>query len=169
LSPALGTNGSLRLHYAVTDGLLVYLNGQPLHAHNASFNGSQATNCTALPVCVTRSLPLTNLHPGTNWVAAAVVQCGSQASATYFGLGLEAVYLRTSPLPTEPPPEQLILSIKPQNGGLALSWPNGFSGYFLQYMTNLDPRLAWVTVSNQGNPYTSSLSDGTRFYRLRKP
>jgi len=51
--------------------------------------------------------------------------------------------------------------------GVQLSWPTAFGGCSLQYKTNLNAALPWITVSNQANPYNVSVGD-TRLYRLQK-
>jgi hypothetical protein len=78
--------------------------------------------------------------------------------------------LPCSRLPSEPPLGQLLLSIKRQGSNAAVvSWPSAFGGYFLQYTSDFEPSFTWITVSDQTNPYTSTLGDGPRLFRLRKP
>jgi hypothetical protein len=77
--------------------------------------------------------------------------------------------LPCSRLPSEPPPGQLLLSIKRQGDAAVVSWPSAFGGYFLQYTSDFEPSFTWITVSDQTNPYTSTLGDGPRLFRLRKP
>jgi hypothetical protein len=77
--------------------------------------------------------------------------------------------LRCSPLPAEPPLGQLLLSIRRQGAEPIVSWPKSFGGYSLEYQSDFFPGLSWLTVSNQANAYTSTLGDGVRLFRLRKP
>ena len=73
---------------------------------------------------------------------------------------------RTSPVPPDPSAESCALLLDREGPELQLSWSTNFSGFALQYKTNLDPRLPWLTVSNQGNPFSIGPSDPTRFYRI---
>ena len=76
--------------------------------------------------------------------------------------------LRCSPLPADPPFDQLVLSIKRQGAARVVSWPSRFGGYSLEYEIDFDSSLPWLTVSNQANPYVSTLGEGVRLFRLHK-
>jgi hypothetical protein len=180
IPPGFGTNGVLRLRYTADDGMLLYLNGREVHAYNMASNitVNATTKATSAreSTCITNvSLSLTNLRTGVNYLAAAVVQSNPETeSDTSFGLEMDGVFLRSSPVPADPPASGLKLTIARQSdpncpgGQLTLSWPNTYSGYSLQYRVDLGPDYPWITVSNQANPYVTPLCDGPRFFRLGK-
>jgi hypothetical protein len=171
----LGTNVGFRLRFVADDGLILYLNGRAAYTFNAnpasgSVTAASRASASINPTCLTNvDVSLSLLVPGTNWIAAAVLQSVDPEVDTLFGLELDGIFLRTSPLPADPPTNQLVLSMTRQASGVRLSWPTGFGGYCLQYKTDMNPSLPWIPVSNQANPFTASFSDGTRLYRLRKP
>jgi hypothetical protein len=178
---ALGTNAVLRLKLVTDDGMILYINGKEAYAHNSASNivvtAATKARAAADSTCITNITlySVTNLRPGVNYLAAAVLQSNPEdQSDTSFGLEIDAVLLKNSPLPSDPPANQLVMTMTPAvpartAGSVQISWPAAFGGYCLQYKTDLNPTLPWITVSNQANPFTGLLSDGPRLYRLAKP
>ncbi|PYJ00293.1 MAG: hypothetical protein DME25_21070 [Verrucomicrobia bacterium] len=175
LPSSVGRNATLRLRYIVDDGMVLYLNGKEIHRYNMNpgpySETSKAVNNIDNALCFTNvSVVVTNLLPGKNWLGAGVYQFGTvppESADTIFGLEMDAVSLRTSPVPADPPTNQLVLTLTRQASDIRLSWPGGFSGYTLQSKNNLDPAIPWLQVSNQSNPYTNSLTGGPpRLFRL---
>lgn len=169
--PGVKSNATLLLTYNVVHGLVLYLNGVEIHQFN-----SEPTPVTASSRALTNysgncrfriAVNVSSLLPGTNWLAAAVLNL-DQAIQTVFGLSVDLYSLPTSPVPPDPPHDQCLLTIAPEGPNLRLSWPIDFSGYGLQYKTNLNPNLPWLTISNQANPYRAPQTEETRFYRLSK-
>ena len=176
----LGSNGVLRVRFIADDGMYLYLNGKEVLAYNATagavINENTRARSAVEPSCITSNLTVANLKAGVNWLAAAVVQSSPEdQSDTTFGVEINGVFLKNSNMPSDPPPNQLVLTMSPgaaaarQSGQVQLSWPTGFGGYCLQYKTDLNPTQPWLTVSNQSNPFIGLLSDGPRLYRLAKP
>jgi hypothetical protein len=66
------------------------------------------------------------------------------------------------------------LQAQASSGGLALSWPLSAQNFSVQTTTNLGDPNSWVTLTNAPaivdlqNTVTNSISDGMRFYRLKK-
>jgi hypothetical protein len=152
--------------------MLFYLNGREVYAYNARSNrGPVKANTLSIavtnPVCVTNVFISGPLLPGTNWLAAAVLRGFETPVDTYFGMAVEGQFLRTSPVPADPPANQLVLSIAREGAGARLSWPTAFGGCSLQYKTNLNAALPWITVSNQANPFSATFGD-SRSFRLQK-
>jgi hypothetical protein len=169
---AYAATANLHLRFMVDDGMLFYLNGQEVYAYNARSNrGPVKANETSIAVtnsvCVTNVVISGPLLPGNNWLAAAVIRGYETPVDTYFGLAVEGQFLKTSPVPADPPANQLVLTSTRAGDGVQLSWPTAFGGCSLQYKTNLNAALPWITVSNQANPYNVSVGD-TRLYRLQK-
>jgi hypothetical protein len=170
--PALTSKAVLRLRFVVDDGILFYLNGREVYAYNARSNRGPVTATTGSiavtnPICMTNVLLSAPLLPGINWLAAAVLSGPETPLDTYFGLAVDGLFLSTSPVPADPPASQLALAIAREGVGVRLSWPTAFGGCSLQYKTNLDANLPWITVSNQANPFIISFGD-SRFFRLTK-
>ena len=170
----LSTNGSLRIRYIVDDGMNLYLNGKEIYRTNAPpgpvNEAFRATTVTVDAVCSGLTLPLSNLVSGVNVMAAAVSQGPTVSDAdTIFGLEMDYVSLRTSRVPAEPT-SACVLSLARVGANYRLSWNTNFSGYGLQFKTNLDQRLPWITISNQALPFTVAPVQGeTRLFRLSKP
>jgi len=168
------------MRFIVDDGMVLYLNGKEIFAYNAASNAPVNANTRARgqvdASCQTNAVfPLSLLLPRTNWLAAAVLQSNPEdQSDTVFGLELDAVVPRTSPVPTDPPISQLIITMTPDSaparlaGQVTLAWPTTFGGYCLQYKSDLSPSLPWITVSNQANPFTTTLTGENRLFRLIK-
>jgi uncharacterized repeat protein (TIGR01451 family) len=66
------------------------------------------------------------------------------------------------------------LSIHQVNGHVELSWPTNTAGFVLESSANLSVTSSWLTVTstvevvNGRFTVTNSISDATRFYRLKK-
>ena len=168
---------SLQLRFATIydDGLVLYLNGMEIWRTNMASAPvtAQTRAISAAASCNTNlSLTVTNLLPGTNWLAAAAVQ-----SVIVFGsfsvFGVERI-LGTAPfaitLPEASPP-MLNVTSRGTNA-VRLSWTG--PGYALESATNLNlgsasyPLGPWQEVPNMSNPYTNSLAGPARFFRLKK-
>lgn len=167
---------TLRPRFAVDDGAIFYLNGVEIYRHNmldGSINpATKAAAIIATPPCVTNlSLTVSNLVSGSNCLAVAVVQGNSLNDAdAVFHFELDARYLLTPGLPTEPEPA---LTAAPLDADrLRLSWIG--HGYALESATNLSlgaasyPIGPWQQVTNMSNPYTIQLDEAQRFFRLKK-
>jgi hypothetical protein len=129
-------------------------------------------------VCLTNDVPVNNLLPGTNWLAAAVCQHATAQGDIVFGLEVDLITTRTNTAPTPPPPPRL--TITRQGNRMVISWPTNSTGYSLQYSTNIagtGPRpdrnwwtnqANWVQAPNQSNPYTNTIPavGARRFYKL---
>lgn len=185
-SPA---TGQLRLRYIFDDGMVVYLNGQPIHYANIAV-GPITANSRALTnvsesgaVCYTNiTVNVTNLYAGTNWLAVAVCQgdLNSGEGDTVFGLEMDLVSTVTAPVPQSPATQPTITRTR-TGTNFVLRWPTNYYGYALQYSTNITGTnaKAWVTnlanwhqVKDQSNPYTNPVPPTTgprRFYIIREP
>jgi hypothetical protein len=96
------------------------------------------------------------------WIRAAASSSGDRASDySFFALGSS----------TEAPRPQLSAFI--QTGSFVLSWPTNWSGFSVEYATNL-PCTNWLTVPlspsivNGQFVLTNELSGPQRFFRLRQ-
>lgn len=180
------SNGNLRLRFIFDDGMLIYLNGRPLYSNNVvgpisktSRSIGQVTEAT----CNTNvTLNVSNLRPGTNWLAAAVVQNQANPEAdTVFGLEMDLVTLRNTQGPTNRLPGTPTITRTRQADKFVLSWPATNYGYALMYSTDIVGTGArpdrnwytnaanWLQVQDQSNPYTNNVPPTTgprRFYKL---
>ena len=171
---------SLQLRFATiyNDGLVLCLNGMeiwrspnipagPVTAQMLA-TSIPATTCTNLMVTVT------NLLPGTNWLAAAVAQtsAGLQGDSVFGLQEISATVMDpiAPPLPETPQPT---LNASSTGGtSIRLWWTGG--AYALESATNLSlgsasyPLGPWQEVTNMSNPYTNSLDQPQRFFRLKK-
>jgi hypothetical protein len=156
------------------DGLVLYLNGVEIWRGNMPAGVTVFTRANAAAsTCHTNlSLSVTNLFPGTNWLAAAVAQSSVTGDGdSVFGLnhvGASAPF--APPLPESPPP---VLNVSPPGANaIRLSWVGG--GYALESATNLSlgtasyPAGPWQHVPNMSNPYTNRFDDTQRYFRLKK-
>ena len=177
--PSWPASATLRLKTAFDDGLVLYLNGVEIYRNNvfaaagspvdASTRSLSAVNAA---VCITNiSIAVTNLNPGSNCLAAAVVQSNTSDADSYFVLEVDATILRTSALPPEPSPVLQATSL--DTNSLRLSWTGG--GYALESSTSLDlgpasyPTGPWTPVPQMSNPYLWNLTNSpARFFRLKK-
>lgn len=184
------SNGTIRVRFIVDDGMVVYLNGQPLLTNNAPYpitRASRAISAVNNASCNTNNnfnLVVNNLRPGTNWLAAAVLQnLTAPESDTVFGMALDLITEEKALAPTNRPPgtPSLTLTRSGTPNRFVLSWPATNYGYALMYSTNIagtgsNPAKNWYTneanwiqVSDQSNPYTNNLPPSTgprRFYKL---
>jgi len=182
--------GTLRLRFIYDDGFILYLNGRPIYSNNCVGPVSQATRAAGQAVteaiCTNASVFVSNLQPGTNWLAAALVSHAVNHEAdAVFGLEMDLVTFFTAPAPTNRPPGNPTLTRSvvrnPQTNYFVLSWPPTNYGYTLQYSTNIagtgqrpdrnwwTNNANWVQVQDQANPYTNRIPPTTgprRFYRL---
>ena len=186
LSNNTARGGSLRIRHIVDDGMVFYLNGEIIFRTANMTNISTITDSTRASgavvndaVCLTNDVPVNNLLPGTNWLAAAVCQHATAQADIVFGIELDLITTQTNTAATPPPPPRL--AITRQGNRMVISWPGTNQGYTLQYSTNIAgtgprPDLNWWTnqanwfqVANQSNPYTNMIPPTTgprRFYRL---
>jgi len=164
--------------FIADDGMILYINGQEVYRWNiaGTLPLNESTLAAAnqgIPPCQTVVLTLTNvLRPGTNYIAAAVVQSAAAEGDVVFGLEVDATFLRTSPTP--PPASGILFSnrwdFNRTTTNLVLNWPTNFYGSKLEYTTNLGADAIWLQVKDQNDPYTNNVSGATagprRFYRL---
>jgi hypothetical protein len=171
---------TLRVRTAFDDGMVLYLNGSEIYRNNVP--GASGTPIDpALRssarvdafLCATNiSLLLTNLRPGPNCLAAAVVQTSTGLDGDiYFSIEMDARVVLDGVLPPEPLPS-LQVSLVDSNR-LNLLW-NG-SGYALESSTNLDsgvlsyPHGPWTEVPRPSNPHLWAITnEPQRFFRLIK-
>jgi hypothetical protein len=112
-----------------------------------------------------------------NWLAGAIYQAaddnqvGQSTDSSSFGAIVEARYLQTSPIPTNPPPNLETLWL--DTNQVRLSWTGG--GYRLETATNVATFGTntvvgpWADAPNMANPYTVIVGEEPfRVYRLRK-
>ncbi len=179
-----GSNALLSLIVTFDDGLVLYLNSQEIWRNNlppppspVSLN-SRSLQSIASPLCLGTgfnprvTLAVSNLLPGTNWLAAAVVQSPAEFgdADTVFGLQLAATAFPPGPLLESSTP---LLNVTPLGVDAVRLWWTG-AGYALESTTNLTDNLAslplgpWQEVHHMSNPYTNTLSEPTRFFRLKK-
>jgi len=172
---------TLSLVTTFDDGLVLYLNGSEIYRNNvmnapgsrihADLRSLASMNQAA---CLTNiNIGVTNLLPGTNCLAAAVVQWASVGgdSDSYFALEMEASIINTSKLPAEQSP--VLHATFLDTDALRLSWTG--NGYALESSTNLNtgslsyPAGPWTEVPQMANPYIWSLTNGLdRYFRLKK-
>jgi hypothetical protein len=156
------------------DGLVLYLNGVEIWRGNmpASVTAFTRANAAASTCHTNLSIAVTNLFPGTNWLAAAVAQSiVASEGDSVFGLNhVGAIAPFAAPLPESPPPA---LNVSPLGtNSLQLSWTG--HGYALESTTNLNLGAVsyslgpWRQVPNMSNPYTNRLDEPHRFFRLKK-
>jgi len=171
------TSLTLRFNMTFDDGLVLYLNGTEIFRTNASSGPLTAfTRSPAISTyCLTNfGIAVTNLRPGTNWLAAGVVQTvGTSESDSIFGIdsiSATVTDLVAPPLPEAPAPT---LNLTPMDtNAIRLSWTGG--GYALESTTNLNlgpasyPIGPWQQVPKLSNPYTNRLDETQRFFRLKK-
>jgi hypothetical protein len=170
---------SLQLRFATiyNDGLVLYLNGMEIWRANIPAGPVTAQMlATSIPTttCTNLIITVTNLFPGTNWLAAAVAQTSSGLQGdSVFGLQeISAIVMDpiAPPLPETPPPT---LNANSTGGtSIRLWWTGG--AYALESATNLSlgsasyPLGPWQEVTNMSNPYTNSQNEPQRFFRLKK-
>jgi hypothetical protein len=168
----LGSSGNLRIGYTADDGLILYLNGVELFRTNLPsgpiYAGTLAPVSLTAPICVTGLVVAVNLQPGSNTLAAAVCQPGTDGNSV-FGLQMDALFERTSPVPSSPTPALRITLLA--GDSIQLSWDG--SGYALEGSPTLSdsnsaPIGPWTEEPDVSNPFTVSPAAPQRFYRLRK-
>jgi hypothetical protein len=166
----LNLNGTLRLRYIVDDGMVLYLNGKDVHEYNSNpgpVNANSASRGAVNGVCITNvSLAVSNLFPGVNYMAAAVVQSPGDAADTIFGLEMDYVSSQISKIPPDPPTNQCQLVMTRTGPDVRLNWNTNFNGMFLQYKTNMDVSMPWITLSAQSNGLVVPCNGQTRLWRL---
>ncbi len=169
-----GTVGTLSFRALYNDGVQFFLNGQKLFRYNIPDEPitaqTRALGSVGGSVCGNQSLVVSNLFPGTNWIAAAVVGHAGSDAEFCFGLNVDATYEVIPPLPQTPRPT---LTLSPAGPGLlAAAWLGG--GYALESSTNLASANAypwgpWTEVPNMTNPYLfSPTNEPETYFRLRK-
>ncbi len=178
--PGPAGSGTLNLTYQYNAGVVFYLNGTEILRDNLpptpepldiySWALSNGGNCR------TNLVTVTNLLPGTNWLAAAVYQPrqpqnGIVSSDILFNLVVDDQSLITPDIPGSPAPPRLDLT-RLADDKFRLSWTG--PGYALESATNFIAGLGgkpgpWMEVPNMSNPYTNSPSTQPgRLFRLRK-
>ena len=174
--PACIVNASFRyltLRVLRDDGVVVYLNGAEISRDNLP-PGAISSGTLALRTIggvdettwLTAAIDPTLLMAGTNLMAAAIHQSGTNSSDISFDL--ELIGYSAASLPR--------LGGAVQAGALAVSWPGWAAGYQLLCATNLHQPVVWSAVTD--SPFLSNhlwhvtlagLTNGPRFYRLQAP
>ena len=154
------TSATLRLRTAFDDGLV------PVDGSTRSL-----TAVNPAPCLTNINIADTNLSPGSNCLAAAVVQPTTTDADSYFVLEVDATVLLAPVLPPEPLP--VLQTMSPDTNSLRLAWTGG--GYALESSTTLDlgpasfPFGPWMPVPQMSNPYLWNLTNSpARFFRLKK-
>ena len=181
-TPGTNTADVLRFDYRVQSAAIFYLNGAELTRFNLCPAPAELTNQT--PCCVnyiiqppttgSAILQATNLVPGTNLLAVAVLSSyclppGVQFDRDVsFGLEISGADLETGPVPAENP--SMLQIAREQDDTIRLTWTG--SGYALESTTNLfstNATFNWSSVSDVSNPYLLSPSNvPAKAFRLRK-
>ena len=156
---------------------MLFLNGVEIWRNNAVGDKtpisvtSYATIGRRDPLCFSNVvISVTNLVPGTNALAAAVVQALNVTEFdSAFALEIVAQVFRAPPLPEESTPALAITQLDANS--VRLSWIG--HGYALENAANLTDNSAsyplgpWQEVPNMANPFTNNLSEPARFFRLK--
>ena len=165
----------LRPRIVFDDGFVLYLNGREILRSNVPPSVTRMTAATRANVntailCATNlSVTVSNLMPGTNWLAVATVDAIGDGT-TVLALELEATANVAPLLPADPAPA---LEFAPVGDGTLRFWWAGF-GYTLESVSNLTGNSAsaplgpWQQVPGLSNPYTNALGEASRFFRLKK-
>ncbi len=175
----LGTNGQLIVSGAADDGLILYLNGTRIWRTNFTGITDPLTvvnyAASELPSALCFSdlvIPVTGLLPGTNCLAAAVLQ--PRTSTTFesaFSLTAVAQAYVAKPLAVDNTPPTLRVESLPNNAA-RISWEG--NGFALEYVTNLTdnagsyPAGPWIQAPGMSNPYTNRPPSPSRIFRLKK-
>jgi hypothetical protein len=167
------STGLFSFNVTFDDGVILFLNGREFWRTNVvgSVTSPFIRASGSASACFTNlTLSVTNLLPGTNWLAAAVVQADGPDGDSAFGFQLRGTVVLGSELGDESRSE---LSFLPTGfNSLRLSWTGG--GYRLESSTNLSgetesyPFGPWQEVPKVSNPYTNSLEGPARFFRLKQ-
>lgn len=148
----LATGVTLRVTAVYDDGYILYLNGTELPSPIGRVNVPAGTlpdeNTRSIgeaidALCVSNNVMVT-LRPGTNVVAAAVVQFnteGANGGDTFWGLRLDVsrTTYRTSPVPTNgvPTNQVRVTATRLPNRNVTFTWPTNIYGYALEFTTNI--------------------------------
>jgi len=170
-----GGSAVLRVVTSVDDGLVGYLNETEFLRVNAPLGevtaAMRSSSDVAGPACISNNVAVSNLQPGTNWLAFAVLQTSAIGTATSgdaaFAMRLSASVLKAPPaLPPESPAQ--LVTQRLDTNQFRLSWTG--SGYALEFTTNLPASSLspWLEVTNMSNPFTQATTGPQQFFRLRK-
>lgn len=174
-----GASATLNFQYQVNDGVVFYLNGREVMRTNLpALPAPLDVNTRALSAftrCTTNSVTVTNLLPGSNWLAAAVYQSvqpysGPIETNFLFYLTVNQSIQVGATLPELPDPQLNITTLPGRKARLAWTGP----GFALESTTGFTsgPEAVpgpWLEVPNMSNPYTNNATtEGLRIYRLRK-
>lgn len=174
-----GASATLNFQYQVNDGVVFYLNGREVMRTNLpALPAPLDVNTRALSTftrCTTNSVTVTNLLPGSNWLAAAVYQSvqpysGPIETNFLFYLTVNQSIQVGATLPELPDPQLNITTLPGRKARLEWTGP----GFALESTTGFTagPEAVpgpWLEVPNMSNPYTNnSTTEGLRIYRLRK-
>jgi hypothetical protein len=141
----LATNVTLRVSHVVDDGYVLYLNGAELRRVNVGGTGPVDEN-TRTPAeapdgqCASNNISV-ELRPGTNVVAAALCQFGTEGlngGDIYWALRLDVTQTsyRLSPVPANGSPVRLTAT-RLSNRNVTFTWPTNIFNYALEYTTNI--------------------------------
>lgn len=148
--PSLATDVTLRVSTVVDDGYVLFLNGIELPSPVGRVNvpagqpvdeNLRSTSEYADGQCNSNNVQVV-LRPGTNVVAVAVCQYGTESANggdIYFGMRLDVsqTTYRTSPVPANGSPVRLTATNLRTNRNAMFSWPSNIWGYALEYTTNI--------------------------------
>jgi hypothetical protein len=184
--------GTLRLRYILDDGMVMYLNGVQVTNFNVPAGpvtaNTRAITSVVQATCVTNTLFVSNLLPGTNWIAIAVVQESTIPgdADTVFGLDMDLITNQQGTTPKNPAAPYRPRMISTRNGtNHVVSWPATNYGFALRFSTNIVGSTPaqitswwtnennWIQVKDQSNPYSNGvpiapLQGPRRFYQLFK-
>ncbi|MBI4663479.1 MAG: hypothetical protein HY735_32155 [Verrucomicrobia bacterium] len=163
--PASTTAGAkLKLRHVVDDGVVIYLNGVEIHRFGIASgvdvdfltDAGGHENAYEGPY----EIPLTNLVPGDNVLAAEVHQSGGSSSDMVFGAELIATIPGgQTPAPTAPK----ITSVSRTAGSLSIEWSGTATLQSADAVTG-----PWTDVANAKSPFSANISGGAKFYRLKQ-
>ncbi|MBM3837895.1 MAG: hypothetical protein FJ398_08005 [Verrucomicrobia bacterium] len=165
--PAASTAGAkLKLRHAVDDGVVIYLNGVEINRLgitgdvNFQTDASGHENAWEGPF----DIPITNLLPGDNVLAAEVHQSGGSSSDMVFGAELIA----TIPGGATPPPAEAPKFTKftrNADGSISIEWTGGGTLQAAASVTG-----PWQDVPGATSPYKLTPTAGapTLFGRIKK-
>jgi hypothetical protein len=161
--PGTATTGAkLKLRHVVDDGVIIYLNGVEINRFNIAAgavdyltDASGHENAWEGPF----DIPITNLVPGDNVLAAEVHQSGGGSSDMVFGAELVATY----PGGGTPPVTTGKINVPVlQAGKVVISW----TGTAALQSAN-DVTGPWTDVANAATPLSVTPSELRKFYRLK--
>lgn len=171
----LESGATLQIKYLAKDGLGLFLNGTEIFRNNLvqSTNGpiSPDTHAASDTIfCTTVAVAVTNLVPGTNWLAAAVFQRYFYPrdlmvnNPIVFALAMDGDYQSTG----AEIPKPHLTAHRQSPDSVVFTWTG--TNCILQRKTSLSTNAIWSDVTPPTNgPVTLPADAVTGFFRLRQP